>query len=119
MAINAIASESLDQIRTYIQIAGMNYPVLKDFDNHVADVYGATTTPHIFVIDSDNEQTLVYKGGIEQSPPGPQHCGQSRKQYLEPFLMALIVDNAPQATETPSTGGSIRRTSTQDEVYKQ
>ena len=109
LAINAIASESMEQIRAYIQIAGMSYPVLKDFDHRTTDIYGAQTTPHIFVIDSDDQQTLVYKGGIEQSPPGPQHCGQSRQQYLEPFLMTLILDNDPQATETPSTGGSIHQ----------
>jgi len=116
LAINAIASEGLEQIRAYIQIAGMNYPVLKDFDHRVADLYGAQTTPHIFVIDSDDPQTLIYKGGIEQSPAGPQHCGQSTQQYLEPFLMALIVNSDPQATETPSTGGSIRQKNTDSKM---
>ncbi len=115
LAINVNWSENTDQIRRYISQTGTPYPILKDNGRSVADIYGATTTPHVFVIHNDEEQTLVYKGGIEQAPLSPPHCGESREQYLEPVLQALLDGTAPHVNETQNVGCPIKREYTQDE----
>jgi len=42
-----------------------NFPYLKDEDGSVTDAFGATSTPHIFVLDSGH--VLRYKGRIDHS----------------------------------------------------
>jgi len=109
LAINANHSERVDQIKRYVSQAAIPYPVLMDPRNQIADAYGATTTPHIFVIDSDDQQTLAYKGGIEKAPLSPPNCGKSQQQFLEPVLWALLDGATPPFTETVNIGCSIKR----------
>ncbi len=109
LAINSNRSEDVDQIGAYVKAASIAYPILKDPVNEVADAYAAQTTPHIFVIGDDDEQTLLYKGGIEKAPLSPQDCGFSDEQYLEPVLGALLKGEAPPQSETQSVGCSIKR----------
>jgi hypothetical protein len=47
---------------------GMSYPVLIDEDGKVGKLYGAKTTPHIFIIDQDG--SLVYNGALDNAPLG-------------------------------------------------
>ena len=109
LAINSNRTESLDQIKAYQESGKIAYPILKDPGNQVADDYGAVTTPHIFVINSDPTQTLAYFGGIEKAPLSPQACGASKDQYLLPVLTALSQGTPPEVTQTQSVGCSIKR----------
>ena len=109
LGINANHSEDQAIIENYLVETQMPYPILKDAGNKIADIYAAKTTPHIFVINNDEQQTLAYKGGIEQAPLSPLECGQSLEQYLEPVLKALLVGEKPFVTETASIGCSIKR----------
>jgi peroxiredoxin len=47
---------------------GMKHPILMDPKGEVGRAYGATNTPHMFVIDPSG--TLVYAGAIDNSPDG-------------------------------------------------
>ncbi len=109
LAINSNRTEFMDQIAAYHASGAVAYPVLKDNANRVADDYGAMTTPHIFVINADDAQTLAYIGGIEKAPLGPQACGESQEQYLVPVLTALKEGRNPPVTETKAIGCSIKR----------
>ncbi|HET9980689.1 MAG TPA: thioredoxin family protein [Ktedonobacterales bacterium] len=44
---------------------GFNFPYLKDEDGAVADLFGAISTPHIFLLDPSRR--LVYKGRIDDT----------------------------------------------------
>jgi peroxiredoxin len=46
----------------------MEHPILLDEDGKVGHAYGATTTPHMFVIDGTGK--LVYAGGLDNAPLG-------------------------------------------------
>jgi peroxiredoxin len=46
----------------------MSHPILLDEDGKVGHAYGATTTPHMFVIDGAGK--LVYAGGLDNAPLG-------------------------------------------------
>ncbi|MFO7567370.1 MAG: redoxin domain-containing protein [Enhygromyxa sp.] len=46
----------------------MEHPLLLDEDGKVGHAYGATTTPHMFVIDGEGK--LVYAGGLDNAPLG-------------------------------------------------
>lgn len=109
LAINSNRTEDVEQLKTYAQQARVAYPILKDPGNKTADAYAARTTPHIYIISDDDQQTLLYKGGVEKSPLSPQHVGKSEQQYLQPVLEALLNDQPPPFTQTVSTGCSIKR----------
>jgi peroxiredoxin len=47
---------------------GLDHPILLDPTGAVGHAYGATNTPHMFVIDAAG--TLVYRGAIDNSPDG-------------------------------------------------
>lgn len=46
----------------------MEHPILLDEDGKVGHAYGATSTPHMFVIDPAGK--LVYAGGLDNAPLG-------------------------------------------------
>lgn len=107
VAINSNRTESVDEVAEYATKHSIPYPILKDANNVIADAYGAKTTPHIFIIAPD--QTLAYKGGIEEVPSSPAMCGQMDVQYLAPVLDAMLAGETLPFTETKSKGCSIKR----------
>lgn len=107
LALNPNNNESVESLESYIQKHQMPYPLLKDQDHKVADLYGAKTTPHFFVIDK--EGVLRYKGGFEAVPGNPEQAGHMEEQYLRPVLDALINGSDLPYTETVSKGCAIKR----------
>jgi len=118
LAINSNKGESVSLLKKYQagelsarETAGEHppvaYPMLKDPGNKVADKYAAKTTPHMYVIDE--EGTLRYRGGVEESPAAPSEATKSDKQYLKPVLEALINDSTVPYKVTRSRGCGIKR----------
>lgn len=52
---------------------GMTYQVLLDETGTVGKLYGAKTTPHMFVVDAQG--VLRYKGGLDNAPLGEPNGG--------------------------------------------
>ena len=109
LAINSNKAESVQRLASYHEKYHMTYPILKDPGNVIADAYGAQTTPHFFVVDDDEHQTLVYKGGFEKAPISPEACGQGEEAYLVPVVMAVLAGEEPPVAETKSKGCAIKR----------
>ncbi|MGB0767841.1 MAG: redoxin domain-containing protein [Phycisphaeraceae bacterium] len=107
LGVNANKNESTDKIKAYIEKHDINYTVVKDEGNAVADAYGAKVTPHVMVIDQDGK--LRYRGGVEKHSGGPAGCGESDTQYLAPVIDALLDGSEPPYTETKATGCGIKR----------
>ena len=74
IAINSNKTESIEQVKAYVQKHNVPYPTLKDPGNVIADAYMAKTTPHFYVI-SKGDQKLIYQGGFEKVPTSPEKCG--------------------------------------------
>lgn len=78
--------------------------LLKDEKNRVANLYGATSTPHIFVIDTGG--VLRYQGAFDdvtfrQRTPG--------EHYLYLAVKSLLRDQLPDPDLTPAYGCTIVR----------
>ncbi len=83
-------------------------PVLLDESGAVGKLYGAKTTPHIFVIDEAG--VLRYAGAIDNSPDGE---GQSPKDgtlvnYADLAVKAVKAKQAPEPAETKPYGCSVK-----------
>jgi peroxiredoxin len=66
LAINSTANKSKDKIfesgKKFLEDIKVNIPLLSDYDGEIGHIYGAKTTPHMFVIDT--EGVLVYQGAL-------------------------------------------------------
>jgi peroxiredoxin len=84
---------------------GMDYPILLDESGKVGKMYGAKTTPHMFIIDS--EGTLVYEGAIDDAPNAdPASLGTTN--YVKRALDELFGGREITAKETQSYGCSVK-----------
>ncbi|MEJ7597949.1 MAG: thioredoxin family protein [Kofleriaceae bacterium] len=78
----------------------MTHPILRDEAGTVGKQYGATNTPHMFVIDSKG--VLVYAGAIDNSPDGEGKSAEGGK--LVNYVDAAIEDVAAgKPVRTPSS----------------
>lgn len=78
--------------------------VLLDEDHRVADLYGAQSTPHLFVVDS--EGILRYQGALDDVNFRQR---QPTRNYLQMAVEALIAGKTPQPAQTPPYGCAIVR----------
>jgi peroxiredoxin len=79
---------------------GLTHPILLDEAGATGKAYGATNTPHTFVIDQKG--TLVYSGAVDNSPDGE---GKSPER-------GTLVNYLTQATEELLAGKPISMPST-------
>ncbi len=81
----------------------LDYPILNDRAGHVARLYGAKTTPDMFVIDRGGN--LVYKGAIDDDPQGEK---QHATNYVDAVLSKLIGGQTVALQETKPYGCSVK-----------
>lgn len=78
----------------------LEHPVLRDEGGTVGKAYGATNTPHMFVIDKKG--VLVYAGAIDNSPDGEGKSPQGGT--LTNFVDAALEDVAAgKPVRTPTS----------------
>jgi peroxiredoxin len=87
---------------------GMDYPILLDESGEVGKKYGATNTPHIFVID--DKGTLAYRGAVDNSPDGEGESPTGGKlvSYVDEALGAVASGKAPATAETKAYGCGVK-----------
>ncbi len=78
--------------------------VLLDAVHRVADLYGAQTTPQVFVIDRSG--ILRYQGAVDDVSFRQR---RPTRFYLDEAIEALLAGHFPPITETPAYGCAIVR----------
>jgi len=82
------------------------YPVLMDESGSVGRMYGAKTTPHMFVVDPKG--TLVYAGGIDDKPSTDQADIPTAKNFVAAALDEAMAGKAITTASSPSYGCSVK-----------
>lgn len=87
---------------------GLEHPILADESGQVGHLYGATNTPHIFVIDAKG--ILVYRGAIDNSPDGEGESPEGGKliNYVDAALDDLDASRPVGTKETKAYGCSVK-----------
>ncbi|MEE4375937.1 MAG: thioredoxin family protein [Candidatus Competibacteraceae bacterium] len=80
--------------------------VLLDSDGTIGRLYGARTTPHMYVIDP--EGTLVYMGGIDDKPTADSADIEGAKNYVRVALNALSEGQPVESAVTRPYGCSVK-----------
>jgi peroxiredoxin len=86
--------------------------VLLDPQSKIARAYGATVTPHMYIIDANG--ILVYKGGIDSIPSADVSDIPKAKQYVRVGLGEVLAGRPVSDSSTRPYGCSLKypRTST-------
>ncbi|HEY4308753.1 MAG TPA: redoxin domain-containing protein [Pirellulales bacterium] len=63
LGIDANRQDSITELDAYARVHGVTFPLLKDVGNAVADKFGATRTPEVFVLDPQG--IVRYHGRID------------------------------------------------------
>jgi peroxiredoxin len=86
----------------------MPNPILVDESGSVGKAYGATNTPHMFVIGKDGK--LAYKGAIDNSPDGERGAPQGGKlvEYVTDAIQDLGAGRPVRTPETKAYGCSVK-----------
>lgn len=79
------------------------YPYLFDETQKVAKTYGATNTPHVFVLTK--ELKVVYIGAIDNNARNPEEATQ---HYVADAINALMANSPVPVTRTKAIGCGIR-----------
>jgi len=102
-AINANSTESLDEVSSHAKKNNYAFPMLKDENNAVADMFGATRTPEVFMIGRD--MTILYHGRISDNR------NKSEETVIDLKNAAGEVSQGKEVSvkETKSFGCTIKR----------
>jgi peroxiredoxin len=107
LAINSSGQDSFVSMSAYAQERNIPFPVLKDFDQQVADDFGAGRTPEAFVLDAD--RVTRYHGRIDDqfavgvSRDKPTSCDLARA------LDELLAGKPISTPRTDASGCPIER----------
>lgn len=82
---------------------GYNFPYLRDESQEVADAYGASYTPEIFLLDG--ERRLRYTGRIDDNVHHPKEV---RSRDLRNALDAVLAEEKVAHPETHTIGCTIK-----------
>ena len=103
LPIASNTNEDQAQLARAAQLRGLSL-VLIDAEHRVADLYGALTTPHLFVIDQDG--ILRYQGAFDDMTFRQR---TPTKNYLGMAVEALLAGQRPDPAQTMSYGCTIVR----------
>ena len=95
--------DNFDEMVKRAKEKGFNFPYLRDEDQSVAEVFGATHTPEFFVFDE--QRKLRYHGKMDDNWQQP---AEVKEQYLRDALNALFANQEVKISETYSIGCTIK-----------
>jgi peroxiredoxin len=86
----------------------LEHPILRDESGAVGKAYGATNTPHMFVIDKRG--VVVYAGAIDNSPDAEGKSPQGGKliNYVDAALEDLAAGKPVRTPSTQAYGCSVK-----------
>lgn len=104
VGINSNKTEDAKAVASHAKSNGHTFPIMKDPDNKVADLYDAKRTPEVYVVDPQGK--LRYHGRIDENHENP--AGVSSPD-LKDALDAMLAGKPIARTETKAFGCTIKR----------
>lgn len=98
------SDDSFERMQKHAKKMDYQFPYLLDEKSKLANIFGAKTTPHIFLFD--NKNTLVFKGAIDDNY---KEIKKVEKFYLKDAIKQLVSESEITVSETKAVGCSIKR----------
>lgn len=97
--------ESIDNMKKRATEKGYTFPYLQDATQAVAKAFGATRTPHVFVLRNENAKfTVQYIGTIDDNYQDPAGV---TKRYVEDAVNNILAGKPVVVTQTKAVGCAI------------
>ncbi|MEO1517993.1 MAG: thioredoxin family protein [Bacteroidota bacterium] len=95
--------DSFEAMQSTYKDKEFNFLYLYDEGQKVFPSYGATKTPHMFILDKS--MTVQYIGAIDDNV---ENAKAVKNTYVEDAIEAIMVGAKPKVTETKAVGCSIK-----------
>ncbi len=95
--------DSYIEMQEYAQRLGYNWYYVVDNNHTMADAFGATRTPEIFLFN--NKGTLAYHGAIDDN----SNNAEAAISYMKPAISNLVKGKKIDPEKTKSVGCTIKR----------
>ncbi len=103
LGINSNKAESVEMIKEHAEENDLTFTILKDKNNVVADEFGASVTPEVYVVNSEME--VLYHGRIDNSRDIDDVTSNDLQNALNEILEGKPVSN----NSTKAFGCTIKR----------
>jgi peroxiredoxin len=103
VSVNDLDSDRLPAIKEHMKEKKINYVYGYDESQAIGRAYGATVTPHFFVLDK--ERKIRYIGAMDDSP---MNESKVTKHYLRDAVDALLAGKTPPVEETNPKGCGVK-----------
>jgi peroxiredoxin len=100
----AVPDDSFEKMQVRAEEKGFNFPYLLDEGQKVYPKFGASKTPHVYIV-SKPEMKVEYIGAIDNSS---RDADAVTERYVEDAVDALLDGKKIQKTETRAIGCSIK-----------
>jgi peroxiredoxin len=100
----AVPEESVEKMKIRAEEKGFNFPYLLDEGQKVYPKFGATKTPHVFIV-TKNDMKVQYIGAIDNSS---RDADAVTEKYVENAVDALLAGKKIEKTTTVAIGCSIK-----------
>jgi peroxiredoxin len=98
--------DSYEGMQKRAQEKGFTFPYLMDEGQTIYPQYGATKTPHVFLLNKENGKNIVrYIGAIDDNYANPNDVSH---KYVEAAVDALLANEPIAQTTTVAIGCSIK-----------
>jgi thioredoxin-related protein len=95
--------DSYDEMKEYAKKLGYSWNYVIDNNSAMADAFGATRTPEIFLFD--NKGKLAYHGAIDDNA----NSADAAVSYMKPAIENLAAGKKIEPEKTKSVGCTIKR----------
>lgn len=104
---NRVPEDAFDKMQERAEEKGYTFPYLVDETQAIARAYGATKTPHVYLLENEGNGTftVAYIGAIDDSP---MDADAVDKTYLADAIAAVKAGDAPSPSETKAIGCTIK-----------
>jgi peroxiredoxin len=102
ISVSRFPADSFDKMQQRAKDRQFNFAYLHDATQDVGRRYGATCTPHLFVLDRDRK--IAYMGAFDDSPADAEKVQES---YVKAAVDALLAGKPVEIRETRQRGCDI------------
>ncbi len=99
--------DSMDKMVERSKEKGYTFPYLRDDSQEITTAYGATKTPHVYVLNKEgsDKYKVEYIGAIDDSP---REAADAKEKYVEDAVDALLSGKKPSVTSKRAIGCTIK-----------
>ena len=101
---SVVPEDSFENMKVRAKEKGFTFPYLFDENQEVYPKFGATKTPHVFIVSKENMK-VEYIGAIDNSSRNPDGVTET---YVENAVNSLLDGKKPAKTTTRAIGCSIK-----------